>query len=219
MPGRSELLEWRRASVAQMKAQFDRAKLSPDAQANYDIWALELDRAELTYKFRRYQPPFYSFLYSVHSELPNFLINTHVCRTQPTCGPTTRACGPSRPVLDAAIAESGKSDAAGIHAPQVPDRAGDLRQPGDRHRRALRRRPGLAPVGGRQGQGRQAAGRRARSRLRRPRPCLPRRAPRAGLKPAYGRVIAWARASCRRRPAAAWARSPCRTAPPGTPRR
>src|SRR6185369_4689585 len=70
-------LEWRRASVAQMKAQFDRAKLGPEAQANYDIWAQELDRAELTYKFRRYQPPFYSFLYSVHSELPNFLINTH----------------------------------------------------------------------------------------------------------------------------------------------
>ncbi len=71
-------LEWRRASVAKMKAQFDRAKLSAEAQANYDIWAQELDRAELTYKFRRYQPPFYSFLYSVHSELPNFLINTHV---------------------------------------------------------------------------------------------------------------------------------------------
>ena len=67
-------LEWRRASVAKMKAQFDRAKLSPEAQANYDIWAQELDRAELTYKFRRYQPPFYSFLYSVHSraaELPD----------------------------------------------------------------------------------------------------------------------------------------------------
>ena len=38
-------LEWRRASVARMKAGFDRAKLSPDAQVNYDIWALELDRA------------------------------------------------------------------------------------------------------------------------------------------------------------------------------
>jgi uncharacterized protein (DUF885 family) len=56
------VLEWRRASVAKMKAQFDRAKLSPDAQANYDIWALELERAERSYKFRRFQPPFYSFL-------------------------------------------------------------------------------------------------------------------------------------------------------------
>ena len=41
------------------------------------MWALELERAETTYKFRRYQPPFYSFLYSVHSQLPDFLINTH----------------------------------------------------------------------------------------------------------------------------------------------
>ncbi|MDA4830363.1 DUF885 family protein, partial [Enterobacter hormaechei] len=73
-------LQWRRASVVAMKARFDRARLSPAAQANYDIWALELDRAETGYKYRRYQPPFYSFLYSVHAELPNFLINTHTVR-------------------------------------------------------------------------------------------------------------------------------------------
>ncbi len=75
--GQLQRLEARRASVARMKAQFDRSKLSPAGQTNYDIWATELERAELQYKFRRYQPPFYSFLYSVHSELPNFLINTH----------------------------------------------------------------------------------------------------------------------------------------------
>src|ERR1700710_1707266 len=74
--GQLKLLEWRRGSVARMKAAFDRAKLPPEARASYDMWALELDRAELTYKHRRYQPPFYSFLYSIHSELPNFLINT-----------------------------------------------------------------------------------------------------------------------------------------------
>ena len=44
-------LEWRRASVARMKNQFDRGKLSPQGQANYDIWAIELDRAELSYQF------------------------------------------------------------------------------------------------------------------------------------------------------------------------
>jgi uncharacterized protein (DUF885 family) len=89
--GQLKLLEWRRASVARMKAQFDRAKLPPAAQASYDMWALELDRAELTYKFRRYQPPFYSFLYSVHSELPNFLINTHVASDAADMAPTTPA--------------------------------------------------------------------------------------------------------------------------------
>src|SRR3546814_7917523 len=36
----------------------------------YDIWALELDRAELRYRFRQYSPPFYSFLYSAQSRPP-----------------------------------------------------------------------------------------------------------------------------------------------------
>jgi uncharacterized protein (DUF885 family) len=64
-------------SVARMKAAFVRDRLSPEGRINYDIWALELERAELQYRFRRYQPPFYSFLYSAHAEVPNFLINTH----------------------------------------------------------------------------------------------------------------------------------------------
>jgi uncharacterized protein (DUF885 family) len=73
----AEQLEWRKASVARMKAQFDRARLSPEAQVNYDIWALEADRAALAQTDRRYRPPFYSFLYSAHSQLPDFLVNTH----------------------------------------------------------------------------------------------------------------------------------------------
>ena len=67
----------RRDSVARMKADFDRSKLSLKGQANFDIWETELQRMELQYKYRRYQPPFYSFLYSVHAQLPDFLINTH----------------------------------------------------------------------------------------------------------------------------------------------
>ena len=70
-------IEARRASVARMKATFDRGKLSSRGQTNFDIWETELRRAELQYKFRRFQPPFYSFLYSVHAQLPDFLINTH----------------------------------------------------------------------------------------------------------------------------------------------
>jgi uncharacterized protein (DUF885 family) len=111
-------LEWRRASVAAMKAQFDRAKLSPDAQANYDIWALELDRAELSYKFRRFQPPFYSFLYSVHSELPNFLINTHVVRDPSDMAAYDARLRAIPAVLDTAIAQSRLSAVQGIRAPR-----------------------------------------------------------------------------------------------------
>ena len=111
-------LEWRRGSVKRMKAQFDRAKLSPDAQVNYDIWALELDRAELGYKYRRWAPPFYSFLYSLHSQLPNFLINTHVVRDAEDMRAYAARLRAAPAQLDEAIVQSRASDAMGIHAPK-----------------------------------------------------------------------------------------------------
>jgi uncharacterized protein (DUF885 family) len=55
----AEQLAWRQASVARMKAQFDRARLSPEGKVNFDIWADAADRAGLALKGRRYRPPFY----------------------------------------------------------------------------------------------------------------------------------------------------------------
>jgi len=70
-----KMLEWRRKSVADMKAQFDRAKLDADGQMNFDIWALELDRAEKQQKYRRQA---YVFGRSApHTERPSFLISYH----------------------------------------------------------------------------------------------------------------------------------------------
>lgn len=111
-------LEWRRASVARMKAQFDRAKLSPDAQINYDIWALELDRAELAYQYRQFAPPFYSFLYSIHARLPDFLINTHTVQDAADMRAYAARLRAMPAVLDEAITQSRTSDAAGVHAPK-----------------------------------------------------------------------------------------------------
>jgi uncharacterized protein (DUF885 family) len=116
--GQLRRLEARRASVARMRAQFDRSRLSPAGQTNYDIWETELKRMELQYKYRRYQPPFYSFLYSVHSQLPDFMINTHTV----TDGADMRAYNARLraipAVLDTAIAQTKLSDAEGIRAPR-----------------------------------------------------------------------------------------------------
>ena len=111
-------LDARRASVARMKAQFDRSKLSPAGQTNYDIWETELQRAEIQFEYRRYQPPFYSFLYSVHTRLPDFMINTHtVTDARDMKAYNTRLRGIPA-VLDTAIGQSKESDAAGIRAPR-----------------------------------------------------------------------------------------------------
>src|SRR3954469_6053464 len=116
--GQLRRLEARRASVARMKAQFDRSKLSPAGQTNYDIWETELQRAELQYKYRRYQPPFYSFLYSVHSQLPDFMINTHTVSDAGDMRAYNARLKAIPAVLDKAIAQSKLSDAQGIRAPR-----------------------------------------------------------------------------------------------------
>ena len=101
-----------------MKAQFDRSKLSPAGQTNYDIWETELQRMELQYKYRRYQPPFYSFLYSVHSQLPDFMINTHTVQDAADMRAYNARLRAMPAVLDTAIAQSKLADAQGIHAPK-----------------------------------------------------------------------------------------------------
>lgn len=68
-------LAWRRGSVARMKARFDRAKLSPDAQVSYDLWSLQLERAEANRKWRNHRYIFDRG--GPHTQLPNFLINAH----------------------------------------------------------------------------------------------------------------------------------------------
>ena len=117
--GQLRRLEARRASVARMKAQFERSRLSPAGQTNFDIWETELQRMELQYKYRRYQPPFYSFLYSVHSQLPDFMINTHTVTDAPDMRAYNARLREIPAVLDTAIAQSRLSDAQGIRAPRI----------------------------------------------------------------------------------------------------
>ncbi|MDT7933661.1 MAG: DUF885 domain-containing protein [Sphingomonadaceae bacterium] len=116
--GELKMLEWRRASVAKMKREFNRAKLSPEGQVNYDIWALELDRAELSHKFRQYRPPFYSFLYSAHQTLPDFMINTHTVASAEDMRAYNARLRAIPAALDVAIERSAKSANAGIRAPR-----------------------------------------------------------------------------------------------------
>jgi uncharacterized protein (DUF885 family) len=67
-------LEWRRGSVARLKAQFQRAKLPLESQISYDMWIDELDSTELAYKFRDYE---YA-AGQIQSSLPTFLIGSHL---------------------------------------------------------------------------------------------------------------------------------------------
>ena len=69
------LLAFRRRSVAQMKARFDPAKLDEEARTSFDVWALELERAEKHRAFRRH--PYVFAIGGDHTGLPNFMITFH----------------------------------------------------------------------------------------------------------------------------------------------
>lgn len=190
--GQLRRLEARRASVARMRAQFDRSRLSPAGQTNYDIWETELKRMELQYKYRRYQPPFYSFLYSVHSQLPDFMINTHTV----TDGADMRAYNARLraipAVLDTAIAQTKLSDAEGIRAPRFEiervisgSRTIVSGAPFDAGKDSPLWADAKAKVAKLEASG-KVTKEEANSLLADTRAAL------IGLKPAYGRVIGWA---------------------------
>lgn len=114
----SAQVAWREASVAKMRSAFDRARLSPEAQVNFDIWALEADRAAQSQKFRIYRPPFYSRLYSAHSQLPDFLVNTHTVADRTDLTNYIARLRGIPAVLDLAIERTKASEAAGIRVPR-----------------------------------------------------------------------------------------------------
>ena len=188
-------VEWRKASVARMKAQFDRAKLAPEAQVNFDIWALEADRAELSYKNRLYRPPFYSRLYSAHSQLPDFLINTHSVADATDLKNYIARLRSMPAVLDRAIERTKASQAAGINPPlfQIETIIAGSRKLtsgapfGDGDDAALwadvKAKTAALVAGGKVPQAE------ADTLLTEARTAI------LGLQPAYGRVIAWAEQS------------------------
>ena len=112
------MVAWREASAAKMKAQFDRSKLSPEAQVNFDIWALEAERARMQIANRIYRPPFYSRLYSAHSQLPDFLVNTHTVADEADLRNYIARLRGLPAQLDRALEQTRKSQAAGIVPPR-----------------------------------------------------------------------------------------------------
>lgn len=113
-----EMVKWRQASVARMKAAFNRADLSPEARVNYDIWELEAERAVIGQANRIHRPPFYSRLYSAHSQMADFLVNTHgVADVTDLRNYIARLRGIPA-VLDIAIERTKASERAGIRAPK-----------------------------------------------------------------------------------------------------
>ncbi|WP_370339401.1 DUF885 family protein [Parvularcula marina] len=111
-----EQLEWRRQTVADLKANFDYNKLSPEAQTSYDIWLYELKRAEDALPFRRMGYVF-TQMQGPQSSLPNVIINFHSVETEQDMADYVSRLSELGRALNQLIDRAELSAAEGIHPP------------------------------------------------------------------------------------------------------
>jgi uncharacterized protein (DUF885 family) len=108
-------LEWRRRSVAEMKAKFDPKLLSDEVRLSYDVWELELKRAEEGEKWRRHR---YIFARGgAPTGLPNFLINQHRVDDKSDMDAYIARVGRIDDVLDQLLVRAKAAAGDGIHMP------------------------------------------------------------------------------------------------------
>ncbi|HEX6323152.1 MAG TPA: DUF885 domain-containing protein [Vicinamibacterales bacterium] len=69
-------LAWRRATVADLRKNFDYAKLTPEAQTSYDLWVYQLEQAEAALPFRTNAYVF-DQMSAIHAFFPQLLIAFH----------------------------------------------------------------------------------------------------------------------------------------------
>jgi uncharacterized protein (DUF885 family) len=113
--GGDRRLEWRRQSVADMKARFKTEALDEDARLSYDIWALELERAEKATQFRRHR---YIFgRNGAHTGLPTFLINEHRVDDRPDMEAYISRVGAIGAAIDQLLERAKHAAADGIRMP------------------------------------------------------------------------------------------------------
>jgi uncharacterized protein (DUF885 family) len=108
-------LDWRRQSVADMKTKFDPANLNEDAKLSYEIWELELKRAEEGAKWRRNRYVFGRG--NATTGIPNFLINQHRVDEKSDMEAYISRVGLIDEAMDQLLVRAKAAQTDGIHMP------------------------------------------------------------------------------------------------------
>lgn len=109
-------LAWRKQSVAEMKRRFDPKKLGDDARTSFEMWELELARAEEANRWRGH-----SYVFGrggPHANLPNFLINAHRVDSPADMQAYVSRVAAIGPALEVQLERAKRSAAAGVRAPR-----------------------------------------------------------------------------------------------------
>ncbi len=108
-------LAWLRESVADMKEKFDPETLTEDARLSYEIWEMQLDRAEKQNQFRRHR---YIFgRNGAHTGLVNFMVNQHRVDEKSDMEAYISRVAAIGPTLDVLIERAKLAAADGIRMP------------------------------------------------------------------------------------------------------
>jgi uncharacterized protein (DUF885 family) len=109
-------LDWRRASVAAMKQRFDLARLGEDARTSYDMWLLELERAEESWRWRDHG---YTFSRGgAHTSLPNFMLNMHPVDSLADAEAYVARVSAIGEAIDVQLKQAERASAKGIRMPR-----------------------------------------------------------------------------------------------------
>lgn len=109
-------LDWRRGSVKAMKRRFDPAKLGEDARTSYEMWALELERAEESWRWRDHA---YVFARGgLHTGLPGFMINMHPVDTASDAQAYVTRVAAIGGALDIQLEQARRAAAKGVRMPR-----------------------------------------------------------------------------------------------------
>eukprot|EP01030_Chromulinospumella_sphaerica_P023815 gene23815-23868_t len=109
-------LDWRRGNVKAMKRRFDPARLGEDARTSYEMWLLELERAEESWRWRDHG---YTFARGgAHTSLPGFMINMHPVDTSSDAEAYVARVAAIGGVLDVQLAQARRAAGKGVRMPR-----------------------------------------------------------------------------------------------------
>lgn len=108
-------LAWYRQSVADMEARFTPETLSEDARLSYEMWKENLERAEVSTRWRRNRYVFARG--NATTGIPNFLINQHRVDEKSDLVAYISRVGLIDEAMDQLLARARAAQADGIHMP------------------------------------------------------------------------------------------------------
>ncbi|MFN0023290.1 MAG: DUF885 domain-containing protein [Parvularculaceae bacterium] len=111
------ILAWQRASVDELKASFDAAKLTPEAKTSYDVWLYQADTAQKAAEFRRQQYVF-TQMQGAQAFLPQFIIAFHEVADESDMNAYVSRIGGVARAIDQLLEQAKANAAAGTRPPR-----------------------------------------------------------------------------------------------------